>query len=456
MRPRRRGAGKDNADKEEPAQNAAAGSQDGPGLVGRTFKDTLVAQAPRITEVDGDEQDHDVYKAIGIAPLATVELNQLFRHPVGPDPPKLDSIYELAAKSPHLELTDTLASKRAAAARAKGALASLAPDDDIYQKITAELEKQEAEIAKLAKKAPTPAVLTERLKTVHQEQVLKATAQEQVADHGRQKAAERLKLQLDAIDKLSRSLVERRRAIVQAHTEAELAWSVYRTKQKAQWDRQLAALAAEIAKQESGADLTQMVTDHDAADDNPLARAAEDAAMITQLTADTARALQEAAALQVAAAIPVPLEANPLHRHITITEQEVPQVLPELQPQQWHLLHQLWTSLEIIARNETFAGPLPMTLGQLKAGPTLPKLLLGEALWAKAFPEGEPGEDTVIPRQVRGFLWEFMMVHRDKLLQDKTRQEAAQIEVAEQVAKDIQDHRNKRHRAAPPATGGGA
>ena len=454
MRPRRRSTKKEEAaDKEEPAPTTSTTSLNEPRLVGKTFKDMLVAQVPLVSDVSA--LDNDINKSIGITPLAPLALDEMYRHPDTSEPPKLSTIDELAAKSPHLELTDALASKKAAAARARGALASLSPDDVLYQTIQAELDKQNAEIAKLTKKAPTPAVLTERLKTVQQEQILRATAQGQNAANGRQKAAERLKLQLDAIDQLGKDLVERRRAIVQAHTDADLAWSAYRTKQKAQWDKLLADFAAEILKQESSTALADMETDNSPDLDGILDQAAADVARATKLAADAALAQQRAAALQVAAAVPVPAEASPLYRTIECTPQELPQQLPELQPQQWPFLHQLWCALETINKHEALVGwHVPITLGQLRAGPAIPKLILGEALWARAFPEGEPAEDTVLPLQVRNLIMYSLQAHRGKLLEDKTRQDAAQAEVVWQVEKDVQDYRNKRPRAAPqPAVG---
>jgi len=427
------------------------------GIIGTLFKDVPVVKEPGLGAPKEPERD-DVHKELGISPVVEVDCARFFRKPALSVPPKLPTIEELSAKSPHLVASDSLAAKEAVAAQTRSSLASLPADHHLYQTIAEDLAKQEAVITKMHKKAPGSALLAEKVKLVKQEQVQQETLQAQNAESGKLKAAQHLQEQLKAIDEVSRDLVRRRAAVVEAHTAANLAWAEYRAKQKAQWQQLFADFDAEILKLETAATQASLPNAHDPP--APTANLVPDALM-DQVAADTQRAgqvvaaavqaHQMSAALRIAASAPTPAMSE-LHRVFQCDSQDLPKQLAEPQPAQWVLLHQLWCSLETIFRNEHLAGePVPITMAQLHAGEVVPKMVLGEVIWAKAFPGQQPTADSVLPLQVRNLLWMSLQLHRDKLLQDKARQEEAQVAVGAMVEETMTEFRNKRRRAEPPA-----
>jgi len=135
---------------------------------------------------------------------------------------------------------------------------------------------------------------------------------------------------------------------------------------------------------------------------------------------------------------------------------ELPTMVPEPQGEQWVQLHNLWTALDLLRRQEAFAGgQVPVTYSQLQSGLEVPELLLGSALWTKAYPDRPPTLETVVTAQIRTLLSISMEAHTAKLLADRDRQIAAKNATEAGIAAAVSEFRSKRRRCAdappPPA-----
>ena len=122
---------------------------------------------------------------------------------------------------------------------------------------------------------------------------------------------------------------------------------------------------------------------------------------------------------------------------------------------QWQELHNLWAGLEAMQRQEAFQGvQAPATYGQLLSGTAVPRIILGEALWKKAYPDKQPEESTVVTVQIRGMLWSSLQAHREKLMTDKRQQDAAKQSLDSAVEHVVTEFRHKRRRAGEDGPGG--
>jgi len=130
---------------------------------------------------------------------------------------------------------------------------------------------------------------------------------------------------------------------------------------------------------------------------------------------------------------------------------ELPTIVPEPQGEQWTQLHNLWTALDQLKRQEAFTGfPIPVTFAQLQAGLAVPELLLGSAIWAKAYPGTPPTLDTVVTVQVRSLMAISMEAHQAKLVADRAKQEEARLATEAGIVAAVTEYRTKRRRGMEP------
>jgi len=152
----------------------------------------------------------------------------------------------------------------------------------------------------------------------------------------------------------------------------------------------------------------------------------------------------EKRALQVGAAVAI-------QPHLVTFEckrEDLPSMVPEPSPQQWTEYYNLWGTLDALARQEAMAGiQVPVNFLQLQAGIEVPRHLLGEAIWRQAFPV-DPGPDTVLTFQVRQLLSLSLQTHQAKLLNDKSKQEAATKQVEGKIGEAVMEYRAKRSRTS--------
>jgi len=171
---------------------------------------------------------------------------------------------------------------------------------------------------------------------------------------------------------------------------------------------------------------------------------AKDALAAAQVTfkqaVDDKAAAERAAALLKA--------ANPQLAHFDCSIDELPKTLPEPQPEQWQLLHNLWSALQLLYQHEAAAGDsIPVTFDQLQAGIEVPRMLLGDAIWGRAFPDGQPKGDAVPTVQLKKLLGVSRDHHREKLVADKARQESAAVSAAPIIEEAAQIFKKRRRDA---------
>jgi len=150
-----------------------------------------------------------------------------------------------------------------------------------------------------------------------------------------------------------------------------------------------------------------------------------------------------ARAVQAAAVAP-----NLPHLVTFVCEQsDLPQAIAKPEGQQWQELHYLWAGLEALQRQEALQGyQVPVTFAQLRAGLDTPALVLGQALWAKAFPAGPPTPEAVVTVQVRMLLQLSLEVHRQALCEEQARQQQAREEIKTSIEEAVEEYRGKRQR----------
>jgi len=414
------------------------------GPVGQIFEPMTVAKAPVMAAPD---QPVDILKSLGLAPVLEFDRDALYRLPQSRTPVPLCSVEELAAKSPHLAATDLLANKKAEVARLKSSLASLNENDTVYATMTAEIDKAQAVVTKLEKNAPGPTVLTAKLKLLKHEQAQKEAQQNQLSDRGKAKAAEKLQEHIRAIDQLSAALGKRRQEVLQAHHEADVAWEEIHCKQREQWTALRASFDVQIAAAEAAhaGPEVDMAVDGGNVPVDIGRQLLEDQAAASNAIAAAAHAQQQLVIQQAQAQAQQLKSVDEVERIVALAPEDFPQTVVEPQQAQWELLHQLWQSLETVAKHERFTGMhFPITLGGLRGGLEVPKLLLGDTAWSKFFPGALPTEATVVPLQVRQWLWHSLQTHRDKLLADKSKQDAAYAEVVAELESTVTDFKKRR------------
>jgi len=444
---------------------APAPSTDSPGAVALAMTGVWADKAretPKRLQGDTEAQK------IGAAELQEVDLSLLYRGPptTNQEPQTAEQII---GKASPVAASAAIAEKEREFEDAKKILALTPTSCPIYEANAEYCKSVEAALAKLRKQQPCGKVYAQQLRSAKQAQFeLRAKWQEK-NDVGKQKAAELHQVHLKAIDDLTAALHVRRVALVTTFNGVSAQWATFNQKRADQWQQVLQQFDALIA-----------AADHSEADAvanraPPLALAApppavplEDAlAKAQQAAAAAPQALaklqqeflvaQQAHEANMAKDIPIPDEVPTPPELVTFECEpgEIPSMLPEPAPEQWEEYHRLYTALDTLAAHEiTSNSVIPVSFAQLRCGYDVPKLLLGDALWAKAFPSGSVEGTTIVSKQVRGLLWHSLKQHQAKLIADKARYDAA-IKAAEACMDEIaQDLRAKKRRAVAASAAG--
>jgi len=418
------------------------------GSVGKTFKDVLVAKDP--VQFNPNE---DVHEALGVQPLADVSYEVLFKLP--PDgPPKLKTPEELVASAAPLEASELLAAKRAKVAETKQTLALLSDGHELRAAAQELLDQQEAAVAKLLKKAPGSKLQVEQLRTARQGQQEALTKWEQVCEDGKAKAMTKRDAHLKLIDDQVQQLTDKRKAVLAASTSAEAAWARHHEQRRLQWQALLTEFDHKIAEMELApalnavdADMPIVVQDPAPPATDPLAAAQEQTRAANQALAAVQAAHAKALADKQEAerCMAVVHEAQLRQKSHEFTAADLPQQVGEPSAEHWPLLHNLWCALQTLHLNEALVGaPIPVTFGDLKAGLSVPRTLLGEAIWKKAFPAEDPNEATVLSNQLKQLLGLSLEAHRGKLAADLVRQEAASSQMRVAVEEIVTAFKKRR------------
>ena len=99
------------------------------------------------------------------------------------------------------------------------------------------------------------------------------------------------------------------------------------------------------------------------------------------------------------------------------------------------MLHNLWSALQLLQQHEAAVGaPIPISFQDLQGGLDVPRALLGDTIWTKAFPGDPPSLQSPVTMQLKQLLTLSLEVHRSKLVADKTRQDVAAATLKEPVA----------------------
>jgi len=301
--------------------------------------------------------------------------------------------------------------------------------------------------------------------------VQSAALQDQNAVAGSAKALERHNRQLTAIDEMLAQLKRRRENIVvKAFSHADKAWKAHHEARKGLQDQLFQQVEDKIAAMEAPATLPPanpagpglqafVVATLDALPPAPVSLAASPVDELakareeTRVTKEALEALQRSIAASRSQPQVVPanlaLPCLPLQSMtLQLSASDLPTMLPEPQADQWPLYHRLWCTLEMFAKEDALGGPpLPITLAQLQAGVDIIKALVGDTIWSKAYPAGPPAEDALVTMQLRQLCWMSLNTFRDKLLNDKTKQEAEAAQAATHVQAVVTEARAKRRKA---------
>ena len=410
---------------------------------------------------------------IGLTPLGELDPVALYVLPPVVVP-SVGTIDELIAKAPVLEATGALAQHQDEVAALRQALAWLPAGNPGRPGLEEELAKAEAKVQRLVKRAPSAKLQVEHLRSAKQAQRETAAAQEQRATAGREKALERQQLQLKAVDEYISTLTARRKGIVDAFAAADAAWKQFHDQRKLKWNALCDEIDANITELEvlnnpmaAPPSVVAQAGPGPVAPAQPLtgglmpdqgmlaikqaeedAKKANEALKALQEAHKKALAAKEAAEKQTSAMLAI--SNVPAHLEtFEVTAADLPTMLPEPQPDQWPQYHKLWCILEALSRQEAIAGmQVPVSFAQLQAGLEIPRALVGEVIWRKAFPGPQPTEEALVTAQLRQFCWMPLNMFSEKLVKDKARQDAS----AEQTAKDVEavvtDYRAKRRKAS--------
>ena len=421
-----------------------------PGPVATTF---AYLNPPKYgNKYDPNKSDLEV---LGLFEIKDVELETLYSRP-RERPPPLHTPEELVAAAAPFEASEALATKQAELALTRQIL-SLVGDANPAIKATAlaTLEEQEAAVAKLAKKAPGSRLQIEQLRSAKQSQTEAAVKWEQVIAEGRSKAVQRMDQHLKIIDGLAAQLVERRKMVVTAFQGADQAWAQHHQVRRDQWtalhrefDNKITELELAPAAASLEDNSMQDVAQQDPRD--PVVTAQQETARTRDALAVAQTAFKQAvddkAAAERAAALLK--AANPQLARFDCSIDELPKTLPEPQPEQWQLLHNLWSALQFLHHHEAADGDsIPVTFDQLQAGIEVPRMLLGDAIWGRAFPHGQPKGDAVLTVQLKKLLGISLDHHREKLVADKARQESAAVSAAPIIEEAAQQFKKRRRDA---------
>jgi hypothetical protein len=452
---RKEPAGKSGSDGSAPAPPAATGKgscnkkqDDEPGAVGKLFQAVAPVKDPVRHVPDSDKE-----KALGVTALADVPIEVLFRAPTVAHPP-MRSPEELVAGASPMEASEALAAKQAQVDVAKQCLAMLPQDHDGRQGMVDTLVSLEASLAKMVKKAPGNKLQMAQLRIARSEQAAAWAAWEQVTEDGKSKAVAKRDQYLSFIDQQMAQLVERRKAVISAHQTAEAAWATHHAKRKDQWAALISQFDAKLLEMEAtpAVDPAQcpIPIEVDESDEDPVEAARSQAKMAQEALAAAQQAVNRAVAeKEQAEKSCAALRESQLAGTFECTISELPKALGEPQAEHWPLLHNLWSALQLLQQHEAAVGaPIPITFQDLQAGLEVPRALLGDTIWAKAFPQDAPSLQSPVTVQLKQLLGLSLEVHRSKLAADKTRQDAAAATLQEPVASLVSAFKKRRSMAS--------
>jgi len=423
-------------------QVAKASDTDQPGLVGLAFNPMVPPKAG--PKPQPNASDHDL---LGLAPLADFQPEVLYALP-STTTPAFSTPEELVANSAPFEASEALAAANVKLETAKSVLSLLDDDDPMHAAALAAVADRTAAVNKLSKKTPGPQLQLEQLRSARQAQKEAFTKWEEVAGEGKDKAIAKRDKHLKVIDEISSQLVERRKAVLAAFVTADAAWDKHQQARRARWQSLLDQFDSKIAQLELA----------------PAATAADDATMQDTSTLAlspsldplvVARAEIAKSQLAVAAAEKARAAAEKDNEDLrksclqaqTVEFQlsDLPATLVEPQPDQWLQFHHLWASLVQLSHHEACTGsPTPVSFAQLQCGVVVPRLLLGDVIWSRAFPTVQPSEDVLLSPQLLKLLGISLEAHRDKLVADKARQSEAAASAASRVSDAVSLFKKRR------------
>jgi len=429
----------------DPAPDPAA-----PGPVGEAFGHHVPVKLPAAVFAAGDNE----MTRLGLTPLRSIDPATLYRLPQSELPPF--SMEDELAKVAPAGLTVAIAAKERELAAMKQASVQLPDDLPLKATILKEITDHEAVIVKMKKKAPGDPLMVEQLRTARQEHVEKAALQRQNENNGMQKAEARKAEQHRIIDKMLADLQALKSGINAQYLVAAGAWTEHHAKREAQrrailteFDARIAAIELRPAQPvlpspalpaPPGAGLNPAP---DVTPQDPLLKALDDVRIAQQALA-AAQAAQEAAARLADHLAMFPIDNDDFPTEVAAPSED-----------QWQQVHNLWAGLEAMNRQEMLhAVQAPVTYGQLQAGVAIPRLILGEKLWHKAYPLTQPDDNTVVTVQLRRLMGMSLEAHRDKLVKDQERQNLAQNTTSDAVMAAVADFRNKKRKADDAAVPG--
>jgi len=416
-----------------------------------------VAKLPQSTKLPkGDE-----IAQLGVPGPVEIDVALLFKAPPK-DPPAVDSMEDLLAKTPQVAASDLLASRQARRDTTKSLFALIRddPTHPMFKATEEELQRQEAEVAKLLKATPSAQVQIEQLKTARQSQIQARTAWEQKAVVGKEKAAARRQRQVEYIDKVIAELAARKVAISEQAVLNERAWAAFHTSRATSWNALIAKFDGKVAELEMAlrqapppsntpayalppqAEQVLALTVVD-----PVAVARQDAAQAQQAVAAAHCARQ----LAIAAAA-----ASPAHlASVSLADDDILVALPDPSAQQLQELHTLWGALSCLSRHEARTGwIIPVSFEELQVSPDIGKYLVGQKVWAKLF-ASDPTPKSVVTVQLRNLMQLGMNGLRDKVLEAQNQAQPAAV-VEQKMDDVVSAYRAKRPRqddAGSVATG---
>jgi len=421
-----------------------------PGPIASAFDTFKGPTRPRLVQLTGATES----ERIGAHPLDEFDVATLYRRPPQ-DPAPLPTSEDIVSKLVPVASSRALADKEACIGITKALLAQCPEWHPGHAQSAELLKTQEAELAKLKKQAPAPKVFTEQLKSARQGQHQLMTQWLEKTASGKAGADDRLKEHLKILDDLSIAILQRRSEIVTAHHDTGVAWNVFNSKKNAQWKEVLAQLDAKITVAEATATVAQapiidaLAIAGAARVPVPVESHINEALVIAQREATEARRKVE----ELERRCREYLAAQALGFQISVAD--LPSMIPEPEASQWELYHVLYTNLEHLDTLEAVnGGTIPVTFGQMKCGLEIPRVLLGDVIWDKAFPEGAVTDESIIIPRVRKLMVASLKKHMVKLVQDKAKHDAAiQAALAEMdgVVSEWQAKKRKAPEASPIA-----
>jgi len=405
-------------------------------LIEETFGTFKAPAKPKPVVLHGDTEADK----IGVHPLQDFDVEALYYGP--PDNPQpLTSADELVSKLLPIASSQALAGKEQGIEITKAILAQCPEWHPGHNQTVELLKTQEAEYSKLKRQAPCPKVYIEQLRSAWQGQKQSMTQWQETVAKGKSKADDRLKAHLKAIDDLSRALIERRTAVITAHTNTTRAWEAFNSKRLAQWKSVLAQLDAKVSAAEASAasaqtalvgamsivDAARVPVPVEASMKDALEEAKRDAVEAQRKIAEMQLLCDQHQAASSAAVQVVARLANEADNALrfTCSTEDLPTMIPEPEPAQWESYHALYAALEKLSLLEATSGePVPVTFEQLGCGLDVPRLLLG-TVWNKAFPGAAVTESSVVTPRVRTLMGVSLKTHLVKLVQDKNKYDAA-------------------------------